>query len=158
MEDLPYKSARRETLPSRQAAGPTPGPGARDCLLARAQGDAPFMSDLPCSSPESRSRPSPRCLGVSSLSAACQASDAATRMRFGKRSRIARLTGASSQQDGSQSARERFVRTMPNGNEIDTSLPTSRDAPPLRNRNAYILAIGPTPLPVDERVQAVRRT
>ena len=149
MGELPYQSARRETLPSRQGTGPTPDPGARDCLLARAQGDAPFMSDLPCSSPESRSRPSPRCLGVSSLSAACQASDAATRMRFGKRSRIARLTdaasadlantlrsptlstGASSQQDGSPSARERCVRTMPNGNEIDTSLPTSRDAPPL---------------------------
>ena len=123
MRELPYKSARRETLPSRQAAGPTPDPGGRDCLLARAQGDAPFMSDLPCSSPDSRSRPSPRCLGVSSLSAACQASDVAARTRFGKRSRIARLTdaasadlantlriptpstGASSQQDGGPSQR-----------------------------------------------------
>ena len=67
-------------------------------------------------------------------------------------------TCASSQQDESRSARERFVRTMPNGNEIDSSLPTSRNAPPLRNRNAYILAIGPTLLPVDELVRVVRHS
>ena len=63
-----------------------------------------------------------------------------------------------SQQDESRSARERFVRKMPNGNEIDTSLPTSRNAPPPRNRNAYILAIGPTLLPVDELVRVVRHS
>ncbi len=56
---LPYQSACREMLRCHQD-----GPlvrhqplGVRDFLLARAEGDALLRNDLPCSSPENRSRP-----------------------------------------------------------------------------------------------------
>ena len=60
---------RREIPPSGRAAAPTPGLCVHDSLLAFAEGDAFSMTDLPCSSPENRSHPSPRCLGDSNLAA-----------------------------------------------------------------------------------------
>ena len=56
------------------------------------------------------------------------------------------------------SAHERSVRKTPHGNESGASPPISRDAQPRKHLNAYRLASGPTPLPVNASPETIAET